>query len=209
MPAVEDVSGLPMLFLFFVQEVHEFITKCFKELGSYDDWVDFYLYLVVRMIRGGVTKLGNDELTVESLKGIIIPKPCDIVGVCRLFFQSLVTAKVCIADGQHRMMAVISALTGHVVKDSSKLSPPVYFDRPQQGPLFTVDNELYPAFDDYFNDVVSKLCRKNTTYVCFLKYNEEIGETFDATRFQNVCKRLSEVRETSARNKEKYNEVDV
>lgn len=105
--------------------VSNLLKGCFNNLKSYHDWKHFFLFLLRAVHQTNVTKLNFSETQASSL----LPSPGDIVGVCRLLFHSLVSVRLCIADGQHRVQAMISVLTAQLLYRSSTSNPPRYFRR--------------------------------------------------------------------------------
>lgn len=190
------------MFLYFLEEVNSFFTTGFDKLVKYESWVELYIYLASRVVDDDNEILFGDEVLTEIHEKLIIPAPCDIVGVCRVLFQSIVTAKVCIPDGQHRVLAMLCALSGFTMKEDSDVVPMRFFERQQLGNLFSTDvGEATTAFGWR----TSKLSSGVMIQIC-LPSDQKV---FNKRYFERISQEVSLTRETSSGTKKEYSLVDV
>lgn len=193
------------MFIFFLDEVNSFLTGCFGELKKYTDWKELYIYLASRVAKANSSVQLDEEKPVTQIDGdVAVPQPGDIVGVCRVLFQSLVSPRVCIPDGQHRMLALLCTLLGFAVKEDSDKEPMRFFERSatSDNMLFSDDiEERTKAFETY----TSIAYAQSMVSVCVPGSRFE----FNKKNFENLSQELSALREESSNSKLDYNIMDV
>lgn len=181
--------------------VSNLLKDCFNSLKEYDDWKHFFLFLL-RAVH--VLPEASEGFTTATGRSLL-PSPGDIVGVCRILFQTVVSVRLCMADGQHRVQAMLSVLTAQMLYRSSTASPPRYFQRnPEDG------SQLYHGGLNSRAEWLFEYCSEMfsppvTVFLCFLNK----GTTWAQKTYEDAVRDVSLNREQAAKKKNKYGEANV
>jgi hypothetical protein len=115
-------------------QLAKFIEFTFNGLNTMKDWQHFYAHLVRRLVLdfnrqqdSEEQKINADEIRMPAINEDT-KETTDVVALTRLLYQAMVTIRVAVADGQHRILATLLVLQGHHVCNSLSRSPPFYFE---------------------------------------------------------------------------------
>jgi hypothetical protein len=126
----EDLNAdVHMLFAEYLNTLRLWIDTHFNGLQTMENWKKFYIYLAQEVCGTANMKAVGERRNDKKIDSdyIAFPKNTDIIHVCRLLFQTLVNLRVGMADGQHRICAMMNLLSGWSVTVNTKTVPPKTF----------------------------------------------------------------------------------
>lgn len=186
----DDDSDVQFLFAQYFKALDAWIDKNFEGLTTMENWLHFYRFLakeVCHRFNIAARQEGRTD-TIDIFK-IVFPSYTDTIKVCRLLFQSIVNLRVGLADGQHRICAIMNLLSGWSISVQTKTIPPKTFE---QGDHFGILNYTKKKCDEAFSERLDQLLPAMNT-----KANVRIVVPETTTELESWCVKYSHIRERS------------
>lgn len=198
-------ADVHMLFAEYLNALKLWIDTHFDGLQTMENWKLFYIYLA-QEVCGWANMKATAEKRIDKridMDLIAFPKCADIIHVCRLLFQTLVNLRVGIADGQHRICAMMNLLSGWSIRVNTTTVPPKTFQRGDHFGIvdFQKDREDQDQeAEENINKILPTMCTK---------VNVRTVLSLNTAMFESFSEKYSQVREQSQEKKKPRVLVDV
>lgn len=134
----------------------------------------------------------ESQETVDITK-IALPSWSDIIQLCRLLFQSLVNLRLGLADGQHRICAMMNLLSGWSITVQTTTVPPKTFERGNHFRIIDYDKQP----DNSAREVAAKEAIDKFLPLMIHKVNHRIVLVQTTAELVSSAVNFSQVREQS------------
>jgi hypothetical protein len=198
-------------FTTYLRVLDKWLSIRFNGLKTIEDWKAFYAYLAKAVVR----KENHYAKIKIANKDIVLPNLTDLFQVCRLLFQAMVKVRIGVADGQHRMCAMIHLLTGWSVTVQAHKIPPKTFNRGAPYGLGTENPDaniikMSPrSMSEHFNNILKTMANPVTVLTVMATSNNHLHRRPSPADILRCAVGYSKVREVSQAAKKPRLLVDV
>jgi hypothetical protein len=162
------------VFAEYFNTLNTWLDKNFNGLKTMFNWEQLYAHLVREVVK--VANKTEGRVEKIDVDNIAFPSVTDTIHVCRLLFQALVNVRIGVADGQHRICAMLNLLSGWSITVHTKQVPPKTFEHGDHFGLVNYEPRPKRFIDaeNQINQILSTMSTKVMVRTVLAETNESL-----------------------------------